>query len=388
MGETCDDGNLLGGDGCAADCHSNEACGNRVLDRLARIDGGLPEQCDDGNLTAGDGCSARCLLEVCGNSVVDPGELCDDGNKTSGDGCEPGCLSTGLCGNGVVDPGEQCDDANTVTTDGCPRCLLAVCGDGFVRAGVEQCDAKGETAQCNDDCTTARCGDGIVNPSRGEQCDVLGGDGGVLGGESVNCDRDCTQAFCGDGLVNSQRGETCDDGNSASCGTCSASCGVAQVRAAASGSIAAVSRTALLDGQYFVLSDGLHPAVTFEFDSNGTFFSGPDRVRIDISTPTDGGLGDASEVATSIIAAVASVGAMLGITASPGATQGTVSLLNTTIGGFGNQVIVSTVTAPGFNVSGMSGGSGSDCAPGVGCLSTDDCRPALTCQGTTFRVCQ
>ena len=62
--------NRDGGDGCSADCRSNETCGNRIIDRLPnRLDGGV-EQCDDGNLTAGDGCSPFCLLEYCGNGIA------------------------------------------------------------------------------------------------------------------------------------------------------------------------------------------------------------------------------------------------------------------------------------------------------------------------------
>ncbi len=55
-GEMCDDGNFVGGDGCSADCVSNEMCGNTKLDR------GL-EECDDGNTGAHDGCSDLCRLE-------------------------------------------------------------------------------------------------------------------------------------------------------------------------------------------------------------------------------------------------------------------------------------------------------------------------------------
>ncbi len=56
--EQCDDGNNASGDGCSADCASNETCGNRVIDPL---DG---ERCDDGNNVSHDGCSSRCDIEV------------------------------------------------------------------------------------------------------------------------------------------------------------------------------------------------------------------------------------------------------------------------------------------------------------------------------------
>lgn len=63
-------------------------CGNGVLDE--------DEECDDGNLIDGDGCSADCRSsEVCGNAIVDHavGELCDDGNVSSGDECCGDCRS-------------------------------------------------------------------------------------------------------------------------------------------------------------------------------------------------------------------------------------------------------------------------------------------------------
>jgi cysteine-rich repeat protein len=34
---------------------------------------GPNEGCDDGNLIDGDGCSANCIPEDCGNNVVDAG---------------------------------------------------------------------------------------------------------------------------------------------------------------------------------------------------------------------------------------------------------------------------------------------------------------------------
>jgi cysteine-rich repeat protein len=53
-GEICDDGNTTAGDGCSADCKSNEACGNGIVDAVTG------EQCDDGNRANGDTCSSTC----------------------------------------------------------------------------------------------------------------------------------------------------------------------------------------------------------------------------------------------------------------------------------------------------------------------------------------
>ena len=60
-------------------------------------------------------------ITICGNSIVETGEVCDDGNNVSGDGCSSDCLSDETCGNAIVDTavGEECDDGNTVSGDGC-----------------------------------------------------------------------------------------------------------------------------------------------------------------------------------------------------------------------------------------------------------------------------
>jgi cysteine-rich repeat protein len=56
-GELCDDGNLVSGDGCSADCRSREVCGDGYADVS------LGEQCDDGGTTGHDGCTAVCATE-------------------------------------------------------------------------------------------------------------------------------------------------------------------------------------------------------------------------------------------------------------------------------------------------------------------------------------
>ncbi len=70
LGETCDDGNDVPGDGCGSDCFAEcgfacigagpftctVTCGDGDL-------GGL-EECDDGNAVSGDGCDANCAVET------------------------------------------------------------------------------------------------------------------------------------------------------------------------------------------------------------------------------------------------------------------------------------------------------------------------------------
>jgi cysteine-rich repeat protein len=151
-GEMCDDGNNFRGDGCSADCLSNETCGNGEIDP---VNG---ESCDDGNTASGDGCQANCVTPSCGDGVKDTyegcdqgaanadtanaacrtncqpkrcgdriedaGEVCDDGNQLSGDNCSFDCLSREVCGNGYLDYAklEVCDDADSLSHDGCGTC--------------------------------------------------------------------------------------------------------------------------------------------------------------------------------------------------------------------------------------------------------------------------
>lgn len=132
MGEGCDDGNTMSGDGCSATCEV-EFCGDGVVQGT--------EQCDDGNSTPGDGCSPTCTIEktpCCGDGIVDMGEECDDGNTSGGDGCSATCQNEDppCCGDGILQAGEECDDGNTSDGDGCS----AVC-----------------EIECNYDPTVYRC---------------------------------------------------------------------------------------------------------------------------------------------------------------------------------------------------------------------------------------
>lgn len=231
--EACDDGNLRDGDGCAADCKSDERCGNNVIDAT------IGEICDDGNQTAGDGCSPDCLSkERCGNDTVDDGEVCDDGNINPEDACRADCHPN-LCGDGIINkigPGiEQCDGGTIPirpTDPPRPRetelcnidCTTAVCGDGKVnRVKGESCDtgSAADSPSCNSDCSVARCGDGKRNAAAGEGCDD--------GRETAACDNDCTLPVCGDNRVNIAKGEQCDPGAvDLDTSSCNANCTIAR----------------------------------------------------------------------------------------------------------------------------------------------------------------
>lgn len=219
-----------------------ESCGNGKDDNP-------DEQCDDGNLVGGDGCTKTCQFEnpnewncpktgactssaVCGNGSISSLEACDDGNTNDGDGCsadcktiEPGwqcrmpnkpCIPK--CGDGVVIEGkEQCDDSNTNNGDGCSKtCILE---PGY--------DCSSGT------CQEIVCGDGERTGS--ESCD-LAELNGLFNGDGSGCSKTCTpepncrqngttgacSTACGDGNIDAD--EECDDANRSDNDGCDSNC--------------------------------------------------------------------------------------------------------------------------------------------------------------------
>ena len=180
-GEACDDGNLVAGDGCRADCTA-EVCGDGIRDPQ--------EQCDDGNLLDGDCCSATCVPEP-------DGSACDDGNAcTVNDACVAAdCVSTEVI---ACVPESPCHDATCDPVDGTcsstPKPNGASCDDGNPCTLAERCigtDCTSNTAlDCNDRdaCTIDRC-----DPTAGCVRDQR------TGFESVTCvlDRDTIANGCG-----------------------------------------------------------------------------------------------------------------------------------------------------------------------------------------------
>lgn len=159
VGEVCDDGNLVDGDGCSRDCRSDERCGNGVLDTV------IGEVCDDGNQLSGDGCRADCQSdERCGNGVIDSnrGEVCDDGNNDNDDACSSDCRVLLSCGNGVLDPDE-------LEVDCGGRCM------GSCKTG-QTCE---EDSDCMlGHCQNARCAQGRITGGERHTC-VVRDNGGL-----------------------------------------------------------------------------------------------------------------------------------------------------------------------------------------------------------------
>ncbi len=66
IGEVCDDGNSVVGDGCSSECQSLEVCGNQIIDPVTIVDdvAYADEKCDDANVIGRDGCSSDCQVEA------------------------------------------------------------------------------------------------------------------------------------------------------------------------------------------------------------------------------------------------------------------------------------------------------------------------------------
>jgi len=180
-GETCDDGNLINGDGCSSTCQTEVLlCGNGITQGT--------EQCDDGNTVSGDGCSSTCQTEgttYCGDEIVqtpnDNGqtETCDDGNVVNGDGCSITCTTesgwgcsgapstcTQLCGNSVLDGTEECDGGVSCQIDcSCPASYIPDLNTppGCTLIGNNQCDVGETCADSDCDGQTAQCPAGVCN---------------------------------------------------------------------------------------------------------------------------------------------------------------------------------------------------------------------------------
>ncbi|MEO6775700.1 MAG: DUF4215 domain-containing protein [Kofleriaceae bacterium] len=287
-GEDCDDGDQITDAICDSDCHFT--CGNGVVDSaageacdtaIATGPGSCPTSCDDGqacttDVLSGSECTAECVhaaitgpadgdgccptgananndddcTAMCGNGILEAGELCDPGimagagacpsscddgvacttdtlmnpgscqascshtaitMPVNGDGCCPAGANTGNdndclpgCGNGVVDPGETCDTAIASGAGACPTSCndhMACTNDVLVNAGT---------------CTVVCTYPAITTP--------INGDGCCPANANANDDTDCTPT-CGNGVV--EAGEQCDDGNTNNNDACTNACKLA-----------------------------------------------------------------------------------------------------------------------------------------------------------------
>ena len=192
-GETCDDGNVVAGDGCDAtcqlectsdaDCTNNLFCdGVETCDASSTCQAGIPVNPDDGVSCTNDSCNEA--TDSIDNTPDDT--VCDDGLFcTVGDICDATLdCQTGTPVNpddGVLCTDDSCDEANDVLVNFAND---ANCDDNLFCSGTETCDA------------TLDCQAGIpVNPDDGVLC----------------TDDSCNEAT--DSIDNTPDDTVCDDAN-------------------------------------------------------------------------------------------------------------------------------------------------------------------------------
>lgn len=284
-GEDCDDGNVVLDSVCDTDCHFT--CGNGHVDNtvgeecdtaIASGTGACPTTCDDNDactsdIKSGSECTATCISTVitapqdgdgccpsganantdndcsamCGNGVLEAGELCDTGITAGAGACPIGCNDNQACTTDQLVSANTCQArcTNTQITmamngDGCcpsgatstnDNDCLPSCGNGVVNAG-ETCDTA--IANGNGRCPTT-CSDGMActrdvlnNPGTcTAACSFpaitmpMNGDGCCPAGANALTDTDCLPR-CGNGVKEGT--EQCDDGNMNNTDACSNQC--------------------------------------------------------------------------------------------------------------------------------------------------------------------
>jgi len=130
----------------------------------------------------------------------------------------------------------------------------------------------------------------------------------------------------------------------------------------ATGSVTVVAGSSMVDGETFTLDDGINPAITFEFDSNGSVsaWDGDPSNHVPVSFAS----GDADTVIRdAVIEAINQiVDSSLFVTSAAG-SGGIVNLTHDTGGAIG-AIAIATSASPAFSVSGMSGGGALEGATG------------------------
>jgi len=216
LGETCDDGNLAGGDGCSPDCQ-HEGCiaqtpsypsvplcsdGNPCTADRCDVTAGVcthVASCDDGFACTVD----ECVGSQCVHTPLDM--LCDDNNECTAQSCTAGfgCRLTAVSG--------ACDDE--VYCNGTDVCLGGACAlhSGNPCTGQPEC-----LDVCDETLDRCRAPFGYPCSSDGNVCtdDVCSGVGNCLHvANSAQCDDGvfCNGIdFCSSGACSFSLGNPCD----------------------------------------------------------------------------------------------------------------------------------------------------------------------------------
>jgi hypothetical protein len=170
-GELCDPAAPLDGGGCPASCP--------MLGCMVR------------ELVGAGSCQAQCLVVAVQTACVDHDGCCPTGCNANNDSDCPV-----VCGNGVLEVGELCDPIGTCPTS-CPneRCLLReLVNPGTCQA---ECRTVGMIKTCNaaDGCCPANC-----NYNGDPDCESLCDNGTLEGDETcdprVTCPKSCPNIGC------------------------------------------------------------------------------------------------------------------------------------------------------------------------------------------------
>ena len=284
--EECDDANTTLGDGCENNCKfscvSTDVTRNCTPADVCQGQGTCNDTthvCTPGtpladNTSCGTGKYCKtgvCTTAVCGNGMVEPGEICDLGTQNGmfGSGCKANC--TYECVNAAADCGalttpfcqmKACDSAhacanvadtgkngmacmapNLVCSNGACVVPTAVCGNNMTETG-EQCDfgsGNGPNTGCETNCQFSctilpdSCNDGnlcngtetctmvTVSGRPGQRCNSTAApaQGTTCGTGRICLGMLCVMSMCGDGFVSTANGEQCEPPNTA---TCSSTC--------------------------------------------------------------------------------------------------------------------------------------------------------------------
>jgi hypothetical protein len=118
---------------------------------------------------------------------------------------------------------------------------------------------------------------------------------------------------------------------------------------ASTGSLTTIATASLVDGETFVLDDGVNAAVTFEFDTNASVVESATLRAVTLAG------GETADQVRDLILTAISNAPTLDITGSNGGAA-TVSLVNDRTGTHGDVTITDTVANAGFIPAGMTGG--------------------------------